>query len=171
MKILGACMVFFAAAGLGMYQAGRIRKGYEELVYLKKVILYIRGEIQYRILGMGELFQEISDKVKQPYASAFFQLGQTMEEGRGENFSTMWEEIVIKALDPVIVCEKDRDRLKELGENLGFLDKEMQMNYLNFFLENLDVSIAEKREKVQSDEKLCKILGILLGILLVVFLW
>ena len=31
MKILGACMVFFAAAGLGMYQAGRIRKGYEEL--------------------------------------------------------------------------------------------------------------------------------------------
>lgn len=61
--------------------------------------------------------------------------------------------------------------MKELGENLGFLDKDMQMNYINLYLENLSLSIAENRDKVQADEKLSRVLGILAGIFIIVFLW
>ena len=61
--------------------------------------------------------------------------------------------------------------MKELGENLGFLDKDMQMNYINLYLENLSLSIAENQDKVQADEKLSRVLGILAGIFIIVFLW
>ena len=63
------------------------------------------------------------------------------------------------------------DRLKELGENLGYLDKEMQMNYINLYLENLELSITEKGEKVRTDEKLNKIMGCVMGLLVIVLLW
>ena len=62
-------------------------------------------------------------------------------------------------------------QLKELGENLGYLDKEMQMNYINLYLENLELSITEKGEKVRTDEKLNKIMGCVMGLLVIVLLW
>ena len=83
----------------------------------------------------------------------------------------MWNETVIKHLSEIIVCDRDLDKLKELGENLGFLDKDMQMNYINLYLENLSLSIAENQDKVQADEKLSRVLGILAGIFIIVFLW
>lgn len=170
-KILGAGMVFFAVAGLGFYQAGKIRKGYEELVYLKKIIVMLRGEINYSVSLMSEIFSDMSERLRDPYAEIFKRLSREMDENQGGNFSEMWNEIVIKSLRGSILCDKDSDKLKELGENLGFLDKDMQMNYINLYLENLNLSIEENRDKAQTDEKLSKVMGILTGIFIIVFLW
>lgn len=171
LKLFGAAMVFLAAAGLGFYQAGRIRKRYEDLLYLKKIVLMLRGEINYNLSLMSEIFSDMSCRLKFPYSDIFARLSREMEEHQGQNFSDMWNEIVIKSLQGNILCDKDLDKLKELGENLGFLDKDMQMNYINLYLENLDISIAENRDKVQTDEKLSKVMGILMGIFIIVFLW
>lgn len=171
MRLAGAVLVFFAAAGLGAYQGRKIRKKYEELLYLKRIILTLRGEINYQVSTMSEIFLHLSERLKSPYAEAFSELGRRIDEGWGENFSDMWNEIIIENLRQVILCDRDLDRLRELGENLGFLDKDMQINYLNLFLENLNVSITDKRERVQTDEKLSRIMGILSGIFIIVFLW
>lgn len=171
LKLCGAVLVFFAAAGLGFFHAGKVRKKYEELLYLKKVIFMFRGEINYNISVMSEIFFHMSERLRTPYHEIFENLSREMEENQNRNFSDMWNETVIKHLGEVIVCDRDLDKLKELGENLGFLDKDMQMNYINLYLENLSLSIAENRDKVQADEKLSRVLGILAGIFIIVFLW
>lgn len=45
------------------------------------------------------------------------------------------------------------------------------MNYINLYLENLELSITEKGEKVRTDEKLNKIMGCVMGLLVIVLLW
>ncbi len=171
LKLCGAVLVFFAAAGLGFFHAAKVRKKYEELLYLKKVIFMLRGEINYNISVMSEIFSHMSERLRTPYHEIFENLSRQMEENQGKNFSDMWNETVIKHLSEIIVCDRDLDKLKELGENLGFLDKDMQMNYINLYLENLSLSIAENQDKVQADEKLTRVLGILAGIFIIVFLW
>lgn len=43
MKMAGAVLVLLAALGIGFQNAARIRKSYEELVYLKKIMIMLRG--------------------------------------------------------------------------------------------------------------------------------
>lgn len=171
LKMFGAVMVFLSAAGLGFFHAEKIRKQYEELLYLKKVILMLRGEINYNISIMSEIFFHMSERLRAPYCEIFKKLSREMEENQGRNFSDMWRETVINPLQDIILCNRDLDKLKELGENLGFLDKDMQINYLNLYLENLNLSIAENRDKAQTDEKLSKVMGVLTGIFIIIFLW
>ena len=160
-----------AALGIGFQNAARIRKSYEELVYLKKIMIMLRGEISYQISSMEEICIHMGEHTRDPYSRAFQNLAEALGSGEGGNFSHMWNETVIKTLRQVIPQENDLDRLKELGENLGYLDKEMQMNYINLYLENLELSITEKGEKVRTDEKLNKIMGCVMGLLVIVLLW
>ena len=171
MKMAGAVLVLLAALGIGFQNAARIRKSYEELVYLKKIMIMLRGEISYQISSMEEICIHMGEHTREPYSKAFQNLAEALGSGEGGNFSHMWNETVIKTLRQVIPQENDLDRLKELGENLGYLDKEMQMNYINLYLENLELSITEKGEKVRTDEKLNKIMGCVMGLLVIVLLW
>lgn len=171
MKWMGASFVIFAMAGLGSCQAIKIRKRYEELLYIKKIMFMLRGEINYNISNMGEIFLHLSQKVKEPYKEAFLGISERIEKGDGEQLKCMWEECLIEKLNPVFIGERDKMALIELGENLGYLDKDMQLNYLNLYLENLNTSILEKRERVHADEKMSAVLGVLAGVFMVVFLW
>ena len=164
-------MTFLGVAGYGFSRAGNIRKRYEELLYIKRIILMLRGEINYNLSSMSEVFHIISLRLKEPYKKIFYDFAVELDKHAGVLFYEIWKEKVIKPLGTVIGCERDLDRLLEMGENLGFLDKEMQMNYIDLFLENFNQSLREKQEKVQNEEKLNKMMGVLGGIFLVVFLW
>lgn len=170
-KIVGAILVAYALAAIGFLRAGIIRKRYEELLYIKKIVIMLRGEINYNISVMSETFYKIALRVKEPYVGIFTKLSKKLDDNCGKDFSDLWNEIVINGLTGYIVCDKDLDKLKELGENLGFLDKEMQINYLNMYLDNLEHSIEESRERTKADEKMNKVMGIVAGIFIVIILW
>ena len=119
MKMAGAVLVLLAALGIGFQNAARIRKSYEELVYLKKIMIMLRGEISYQISSMEEICIHMGEHTREPYSRAFQNLAEALGSGEGGNFSHMWNETVIKTLRQVIPQENDLDRLKELGENLG----------------------------------------------------
>ena len=57
-----------------------------------------------------------------------------------------------------------------LGENLGYLDMEMQLHMLEIFQTHLSESMEEEREEVKRQSKLSRILGVMSGIFLTVLL-
>ena len=170
-KWAGACMVFVAAAGIGFRRAVQIRRQYEELKYLRKILVMLRGQISYSVAGISEVFWDVSGHLREPYHEIFCKLSQELENNAGKKFREIWDEQVINPLGQLITCEKDLDKLRELGEHLGYLDKEMQENYLNICIENMEQSIAERGESVRNEEKFSKVMGILGGLFIILFLW
>lgn len=171
LKWIGACMVAAAAAGIGFRRAVGIRRQYEELKYLKKVLMILKGQIAYSVAGISEVFWDISGHLREPYHTIFQNISRELEDNAGKKFCEIWDEQVIKPLGQLITCEKDLDKLRDLGEHLGYLDREMQENYLELCIQNLEQSIAEQGESVRNEEKFSKVMGVLGGIFIIVFLW
>jgi stage III sporulation protein AB len=171
LKAAGAVCILLGTSGIGFCRAWNIQRQYEQLQYLRKIIILLRGEIEYTVSCMSEVFFRLSGRVCEPYADLFSELAQKLEQNEGENFWHIWREIIIKRLRSYLCCDREVDKLEELGETLGYLDKEMQINYMNLYLEQLEQSIHERREKLADDEKLNRMLGILAGIFLIIFLW
>ena len=66
--------------------------------------------------------------------------------------------------------ESELMRLKELGEQLGAADLEMQVKTLELYLTQLTDSMREKQKEMKEKVKLYHCLGVLSGILIVILL-
>ena len=62
------------------------------------------------------------------------------------------------------LSKRDKYQLIQFGENLGYLDKEMQMNTLDLFLAQMEEEIYELSKTVKEKTYLYNSLGIMAGI-------
>lgn len=170
MKIFGIVIICTASAALGFAQGEHYRKHYQELIYLKKIMLLIRGEIRYNCGVLSEVFANVAGRVKEPYREIFEGLSGELDSGNGKVFSEIWDNTVIMQLDRTLLWKDDIEELKELGDGMGYLDMEMQLNCIDFYTDKLADRIQLTGERLKGNEKLFKVLGIMGGILITVLL-
>ena len=65
---------------------------------------------------------------------------------------------------------KDKEALMQMGAFLGYLDKDMQLRTVELYLEELDREIQTAGESIPGKQRLCRSLGILGGLFLVLLL-
>ena len=82
----------------------------------------------------------------------------------------IWKESVREKLENHFLDEKHLKKIEDLGETLGFLDKEMQLAAFDLFTEQLDMDIEENNQKLKDNSRLYKYLGIMGGILVVLII-
>jgi len=82
----------------------------------------------------------------------------------GQTFTEIWKTGVEKELVNTSLSKKDRAALISFGENLGYLDKEMQMNTFELYLSQLEEEIAELSAAVKERSYLYNSLGIMAGV-------
>lgn len=170
MKLLGIIMICTCSSMLGFMQGERLRQHYDEQIYLKKIVMLIRGEIRYNCGVLSEVFENVSRKVKEPYKDIFSQLSGSLSKGDGETFNDIWNSTVIKKLSGTRLFERDIEGFKELGENMGYLDTQMQLNYIDLYIDRLSGEIEDTKDKLQGSIKLFKALGIMGGLLLTILI-
>jgi stage III sporulation protein AB len=87
-----------------------------------------------------------------------------LSELSGATFFEIWREAVEKDLIDTSMAKKDKCQLIQLGENLGYLDKDMQLNTLDLYLSRLDEEIADLTKTAKEKTYLFRSLGIMAGI-------
>ena len=164
-KILFMFSAIVIGTTAGINKGNQIMRRYQELLYLKKTVLLIHGEIRYNCGTAGEVFFNVSKRVKEPYRTAFESLSNELENHNGKEFSHMWNTYIIDNILCIGLSEQDVDRFKELGENIGYLDIQMQLNYLDFYIEKLNDRINDVKTGLEGNVKLCRTLGVMGGLL------
>lgn len=170
MKLIGIIMICSGSAMLGFMQGERIRQHYQEMIYLKKMVMLIRGEIRYNCGVLSEVFGNVAEKLKEPYKDIFLKLSVELNKRGGERFNDIWNNTVIKRLGETKLFQSDIEGFKELGENMGYLDIQMQINYIDFYIDRLSMEIRDTGDKLQGSIKLFKTLGIMGGLLLTILI-
>ena len=148
LKTAGAFLSLLASTGIGVSFSMDLKKRCEELRILKRLAAMLRGEIRYAKTPLPEAFVRIAQRLSEP-------------------FQGFLEEV---AEEQTRLTGADRERLKTLGEVLGYLDREMQLAAIDLYLEQLDCGIAEALEDRGSKERLYRSLGVAGGIFLVILL-
>lgn len=169
-KIIGIILILLSGTGIGFKASENLVIQNDRLKKMKKLITILRGEIKYNNSYIGQALLNVSSKVNSPYQEFLQYVSEKLEECSGKTLSEIWREGVDETLSESCLNETQLLRFKDLGETLGFLDKEMQLSTFDLFMEQLDIEINENNKKMKDNCKLYKCLGMMGGILVVLLI-
>ena len=167
LKIIGSLIVIFSSTGIGLKLCSKLYQQNNELMSIKKSIIYLRGEIEYNITNLSDALYDISDKIAEPLGSTYRIIAHEIQEKPDKTLGEIWKQNILNNFRPCILNVNQIERFSDFGKSLGFLDKSMQVNNINLFLIYLDDEINENLTKQKTNCKLYKYLGFMGGLLFV----
>lgn len=163
-------MIFAAATLMGMQAASGIEEEYRQMQYVQQLIYLLQSEMKYSRAYLGEAFLHIKEQIREPYKSWLGEMSRQMECKDQGLFSFIWERGITDYLGEVRLPDEEIRRLLELGGKLGAADMEMQLKTLELYQEQMALAMTEKREGMRTKIRLCRCLGVMGGIFLIVLL-
>ncbi|NLK75839.1 MAG: hypothetical protein GX288_11215 [Clostridiales bacterium] len=169
-KIIGCFLVITSSTSMGLYISSELKGRVEDLRELRKLMVLLRGDIRFAKTPLPEAINSIARRHEGVYKSFFTKVYVGLDELSGASFTQIWKEAVEKELDNTSLAKKDRLLLSQFGENLGYLDKEMQMNTMDLYITQLEDEIGELSKTVKEKSYLYSSLGIMAGIFISIVL-
>lgn len=163
-KALGCILVILSSSLMGFYFSNELKCRIDDMKELKKLIVLLRGDIRYGSTPLPEAISAIARRHEGRFKSFFTTVSTKLKEYSGSTLSQVWKEAVEKELFETSLSKRDKYHLIWFGENLGYLDKEMQMNTLDLFLTQLEDEINELSKSAKEKAYLYNSLGIMAGI-------
>lgn len=168
MKIIGCILVIGSSSAVGFYFSGELKSRIEDLKELRKLIGLLRGDIRYANTPLPEAIYAITRRRSSRFDQFFTYVSKQLSELSGETFQVIWKKAVEFELLNSALTKKDKSNLKQLGENLGYLDKEMQLNTIDLYLSQLEDEIAELSKSAKERGYLYNTLGIMAGVFITI---
>ena len=164
LKMIGCLLVIASSTAMGFFFSNEMKCRLENLKELKKLIMLLRGDIRYANTPLPEAISAIARRNPGNFKAFFQSTSQKLQDLSGQTFAEIWKEAVNKELMETSLTKKDKLHLIGFGENLGYLDKDMQINTLDLFITQLEDEINETSKTVKEKAYLYNSLGIMAGI-------
>lgn len=168
LKFIGAVLVISSSTAMGFYFSFITKVRLEDLKELKKYILILRGDIRYTGTPLPEAINNLSRRSKSNFENFFTSISEQLLKLEGRTFFQIWETSVMADLMDTCLINKDKKSLIQLGETLGYLDKEMQMNTIDLYISGLEEEIENLTQIVKEKTRLYNLLGIMGGIFITI---
>jgi len=139
MKIIGCIMVVGSTSGMGFFFSNEMRCRIGNLKELRKLIGLLRGDIRYANTPLPEAIASITRRHKGSFDIFLNSVSTKLQELSGQTFAEVWKEAVNKELLDTSLSKKDKLHLIQFGENLGYLDKDMQMKEKSYLYNSLGI--------------------------------
>lgn len=170
LKILGAILTISSSAAIGFYFSIILKERVEDLKDLKKCIFILRGDIQYSNTPLPEAIGSMAERNQSNFKLFFEKVSDELSKLEGKTFCEIWEKSIDEDLKDTCMNKKDKTYLANLGENLGYLDKEMQINTIDLYIEQLESELEETLGTVKEKTRLYNLLGVLSGIFITIIM-
>ena len=169
-KIIGALLVISSCGALGLYFSGELRTRINDLEELKKLLILLRGDIRYTNTPLPEALETLSKRHDGTYKKFLNNISNQLLKLNGESFSAIWKEAVKKDLKHTSLSKEDYNLIDQLGESIGYLDKNMQINTLDLYIEQIEITSSRLSKTVKEKTRLYNSLGIMGGIFITIIL-
>lgn len=164
LKMLGSVFVI-ASTSLFGYLMGRERiNRLTQLKTLKKILVQLRGEIQYGYTPLPEAMRNLGERSETIFSSFFFSVEKQLKNYEGNTFFSIWKKEIEEELKHTALNRQDKVKLISLGENLGYLDQDMQIKNIDLYLEGLEEEILVESSSQKEKIRLYQLLGVLSGV-------
>lgn len=170
LKFCGILLILASGSGMGFRAAYNVRLRLEQLKQLKKAFILLKGEIRYSHQTMNVALMTAAKKASEPISGIFHDTALQLEKYDGRPMSEIWSNSVKNAGDKLLLSGRQLTFLEEIGNTLGYLDKEMQMNQFDLHLEQLSREIEEEEKSIKDSTKLYRCLGVMGSILVTIIL-
>ncbi|MCL2364706.1 MAG: stage III sporulation protein AB [Defluviitaleaceae bacterium] len=170
LQLLGAAVVVGGAAALGFHYAARESARLLDLLELKKALLILSSEIDYMRTPLPTAAANIGKRTERWVGPFFSQFGEALGANDGETAYQLWAR-VLGQVDDAALTEEDVKVIDGFGKTLGYLDKQMQQNAIDYAVRYIDETAAALQVQAEKSKKMYRSLGVIGGLFLAVVLW
>lgn len=170
MKMAGAVCILLSCGMLGFIKGTEIKKRLYNLLFLQRIMLMLKSEIEYGRSELQEAFLNISERVEEPYSEWLSVLAKKLISREEGKLQVLWRESIEEYLGGIGIHSEEKKELTELGAQLGFMDKTLQTEAIHLYINCLEMHIRSAREEQAGKIKLCNCLGVMSGIFIIVIL-
>ena len=171
LKGVGILCILAGSTGIGVVMAKELDLRIRELLTLQQMILFIRGEIRYMRQPLTDTFFHVSGSAPEPFRQFFSCTANEIEQRRGRTAGEIWRRNQKEYLSGLHISRQEASEFGKLGDVLGYLDVEMQVDTLDHYLEQLKLSTAHAMEAAKGKRKLYQYMGALSGAALSVLIF
>ncbi|MBN6186025.1 stage III sporulation protein AB [Aneurinibacillus sp. BA2021] len=170
-KLLGASLIILAGTLIGMQLGGYLAHRPLQIRQLRTGLALLETEITYGARPLPEALSSIARRLAGPGASLFARAAELFVEETEWTADECWRRAVQQVWPGTALKGPEKDIVLQLGRVLGQSDREDQRKHIRLACTNLEHEESSARENQQRYEKMCRSLGVLSGILLVILLY
>ena len=171
LKILGSILIISGTFAWGYMKCTNAKDRIVQLNIIKKVMIMLRGEIKYAGTALPDALESISNRITMIFAKEFFiNVSKELNEMSEKTFKTIWYENANKYLKTSALNISDLDQFKNLGDNLGYLDKDMHLNTIDLYLEHLNMDINLANEEIAQKCRVYKTVSLAAGVFITIII-
>jgi len=171
LRIIGSLAVIVGCAGLGLYYSSKEGFRINELLEFKKALLILSSEIEYMRAPLGIACANIAKRATLTAQTLFSRFAELLALGEGETAYQLWATSLDGIKEKSFIAPEDYNVLDGFGKTLGYLDKQMQQNAINFAVNYIDEKVAALQNASGKSKRMYRSLGIICGLLITVVLW
>lgn len=171
LKILGAGLVLAACTGIGFTLAREYTERPRQLRSLESALQMLETEIVYGATPLTEALEHIAAGCDPGIKNLFRQTAIELCQAKGCTAGEAWQQALADFYQASAVESTDINVLKRLGASLGLSDRRDQEKHLKLAREQLRHEIRSAEEISLKNSRLCRYLGVLGGLALVLVLY
>ena len=165
-KAIILLLIFGTTSLLGIQIANKYKNRTKDLINIRNILNIMEAKIKYTYEPLPQIFEEISKQFSESSVSKIFELAK--EKMKTLAPGSAWHYAIENSKTYMI--DEDLNILKSFEKLLGKTDIEGQINEIELMKKFIDIQIVKAEEEQNKNEKLCKNLGIYLGLALVIIL-
>ena len=170
-RVAGTLLVMAGSAGLGMYFSAKESFRVQDLLEFKKALLILSSEIEYMRSTLSEACANIAKRTSMGVADTFANFSKLLAHGEGETAYQLWLAAMKPCKETTCLSSEDFTVLEDFGKTLGYLDKQMQKNAIEYTVSYIDEKAAALAAASDKNKRMYRSLGVIGGLLLTVVLW
>ena len=167
-KLVGAVLVLVSAYAMGSVLALRVKEQEKWLKEIKTTMFLLLGELEYRQMPLPEALEMIGKRHGGNLQTFFQVLSEELRKKEGFSLQEIWQQLAILALKDSPLSKQQKEEFAELGLYFTETDRETRKNSMEFYLNRLEEDIVSIRETGGEKAYLCRTLGMLGGIFLLI---
>ncbi|MDO5409525.1 MAG: stage III sporulation protein AB [Lachnospiraceae bacterium] len=160
LRLMGIFMIAAAVLALGFQYSLNMRRRIKNLRLMQSILHMLRGEIGFSGRILEEAFADISRRVAEPFGSFFKGVSREMQELKGAPLSEIWIQNEA-AFERSGLKKEDLELFRRLGNDLGFLDVDMQLCTLELLEMQIKNAAGRLEESCEASCKMYQSLGVL----------
>lgn len=169
-KIIGCILIISSCTGMGCLFAGEIRRRLEDLKAAKSMAMLLRGDIRYAQTALPEALENAARRHEGRLAPFLKRVSNELKQYSGTSLKEIWKRAIKEELVQTSLTKKDKECLLQLGDQLGYLDKDMQMNTIDWYILQVEEIMKDISAGATQKIRLYQSLGVLFGLFVVILI-
>lgn len=167
-KMIGIVCIMFSTIAIGSIYIDRDKDRLNLLKEIRKMCMLLKGSIRYSGQDLTGVMVDISSRLEIRLKEFLDFIILHMEKMEGDPLCVIWENAVLNKLNYKCLKNTDRESIVKLGDILGYLDKELQIENFEQHIYELNNNIKILEKEMVERSKLYKTISITAGIFIVI---